>query len=138
MDVQKITIQDGADKKNFTITPMSAYQAEQWLYRAAFALGRGAEDVQQVFSGNPADLLRSILSIPYESAKPLLDDLLACCAIVHGKSIRRLTNPDECSSIENPLTLTKLRIESLKVNFGFFFDGNALNSLIPQSTGTTA
>lgn len=77
--MDEIKIQDGATEKRFTITKMSAYQAEQWLYRAAFALGRGVDDIQQVFSGDPQTLLRSILSVPYESAKPLLDDLLSCC-----------------------------------------------------------
>lgn len=138
MDVQTIEIIDGGKEKQFTITPMSAYQAEQWMYRAALALGKNIDDVQQVFSGNPADLLRSILSIPYEAARPLLDDLLACCTLVKGKSMRRLTSPEACSSIESPLTLTKLRIESLKANFGFFFDGDALSSLIQLNTETTA
>lgn len=138
MDVQKIAIQDGSTEKQFTITPMSAYQAEQWMYRAAFALGKNLDDIQQIFSGNTADLLRSILSIPYEAARPLLDELLGCCTLVQGKALRRLSSPEDCSSIESPLTLTKLRIESLKANFGFFFDGDALKSLMPQSTGTPA
>lgn len=138
MDVQKIKIQDGKSEKTFTITPMSAYQAEQWMYRVAFAMGSNLEDIRQVFSGKPNDLLRSILSIPYESARPLLDDLLGCCTLVQGKALRRLSTPESCSAIESPLTLTKLRIEALKANFGFFFDGDALNSLLPQGTGTTA
>lgn len=88
--MDEIKIQDGATEKRFTITKMSAYQAEQWLYRAAFALGRGVDDIQQVFSGDPQTLLRSILSVPYESAKPLLDDLLSCCTLVQGNALRRL------------------------------------------------
>ena len=52
--MDEIKIQDGATEKRFTITKMSAYQAEQWLYRAAFALGRGVDDIQQVFSGDPS------------------------------------------------------------------------------------
>ena len=125
--MDEIKIQDGATEKRFTITKMSAYQAEQWLYRAAFALG-----------GDPQTLLRSILSVPYESAKPLLDDLLSCCTLVQGNALRRLTSAEACSAIESPLTLTKLRVESLKANFGFFFDGDALSSLMPQSTETPA
>ena len=123
----EIKIPAGATEKRFTITKMSAYQAEQWLYRAAFALGRGVDDIQQVFSGDPQTLLRSILSVPYESAKPLLDDLLSCCTLVQGNALRRLTSAEACSAIESPLTLTKLRVESLKANFGFFFDGDALS-----------
>ena len=118
-EMDEIKIQDGATEKRFTITKMSAYQAEQWLYRAAFALGRGVDDIQQVFSGDSQTLLRSILSVPYESAKPLLDDLLSCCTLVQGNALRRLTSAEACSAIESPLTLTKLRVESLKANFGF-------------------
>ena len=41
--MDEIKIQDGATEKRFTITKMSAYQAEQWLYRAAFALALDPE-----------------------------------------------------------------------------------------------
>ena len=138
METTKIEVQDGATLKSFTLTPMSAYKAEQWMYRAAFAMGRNVEDIQQVFSGKPADLLKTILTIPYTEARPLLDDLLSCCTLVQGNALRRLSSESACDVIESPLTLTKLRMESLKLNFGFFFDGDALKSLMPQSTETPA
>lgn len=134
MDVKEIKINDCGVEKRFTITPMSAYRAEQWLYRAAFAMGRNVEDIQQVFSGKPTDLLKTILGIRYEDARPLLDDLLSCCTLVQGNALRKLTSPEACSVIESPLTLTKLRVEALRVNFGFFFDGDALKSLMQEST----
>ena len=118
-------MQDGTTLKSFTITPMSAYKAEQWMYRAAFAMGRNVDDIQQVFSDKPADLLKTILTIPYDEARPLLDDLLSCCTLVQGNALRRLEGESACAVIESPLTLTKLRIESLRRNFGFFFDGDA-------------
>lgn len=138
MESTKLQIKDGSSEKSFLIVPMSAYKAEQWMYRAAFAIGRSVEDIQQVFSGKPENVIKTILGVPYEQARPLLDDLLACCTLVQGQQLRPLSSPNACDAIENPLTLTKLRIESLKANFGFFFDGDALNSLIPQSTETTA
>ena len=138
MDISKLEVQDGTTLKSFTITPMSAYKAEQWMYRAAFAMGRNVDDIQQVFSDKPADLLKAILTIPYDEARPLLDDLLSCCTLVQGNALRRLEGESACAVIESPLTLTKLRIESLRRNFGFFFDGDALKSLMPQSTETPA
>lgn len=138
MKVTNLTIQDGESEKKFTISKMSAIEAEQWMYRAALALGSSLDDLQEVFSGSPEKILHAVMRVPYDKAKPLLDDLLGCCSIVQGKMTKSMASDAACASIESPLTLTRLRIEALRLNFGFFFDGKNLNSLTGQSTATTA
>lgn len=138
MQTVDLKVLDGSNEKHFTVSKMSALQAEQWFYRAAFALGSSLDDVQEIFKGNASDMIHAILSVPYEKAKPLLDDLLACCTLVNGKVLKPLTSDGACALIESPLTLTRLRIEALRLNFGFFFDGDALSFLTGQSTETPA
>lgn len=138
MKVTNLTIQDGESEKKFTISKMSALDAEQWMYRAALALGSSLDDLRGVFSGKPEKILQAVMQVPYEKAKPLLDDLLGCCSLVQGKMTKSMTSNAACAAIESPLTLTRLRIEALRLNFGFFFDGKSLNSLTGQDTETPA
>lgn len=138
MEKTEIIIKDGSTERKFLINKMSALQAEQWMYRAAFALGGSVDGLQNAFKGEASDVIHAILSIPYDKARPLLDDLLACCVLVQGNSLVRLDSESACATISSPLTLMKLRIEALRANFGFFFSGDGLTSLLAGDTETRA
>lgn len=53
-------------------------------------------------------------------AKALLDELLTGVYKVDGNNERQFSYDDADGYISNPMTLIRLRVESLKVNFSFF------------------
>lgn len=127
-------LEDGTDRfLEVRITTMSAYKAEQWLYRAILALGKGFDGSLNDIRKNHEVLLSAIASLDYQVAKPLLDELLACCEVINGNQTIRLSE-STCGIIQSPITLMKLRLESAKRNFAFFQDGGVLNSLFGEPT----
>lgn len=120
------TYDDGGKKLTVTIHKMDAFQAEQWLMRSAFLLGRDLTKVTSIkdFQG----IITAIASVGYDNAKPLLDELLHCCYIKNG-NLETQVDESVKELIQNPLTLTKMRVDSAKVNFSFFPQGNVLKSL---------
>lgn len=120
------TYDDGGKKLTVTIHKMDAFQAEQWLMRSAFLLGRDLTKVTSIkdFQG----IITAIASVGYDNAKPLLDELLHCCYIKNG-NLETQVDESVKELIQNPLTLTKMRVDSAKVNFSFFPHGNVLKSL---------
>jgi hypothetical protein len=116
---------DGRDKgKTFCITEMPALQAEAWATRALFMLSKaGATIPDSVLSGGMASMaamagvgIQALLYVPYEDAKPLLDELMRCVRIKEIAVTRDLT-PDD---IEEIGTFFTLRGEALKLHVGFF------------------
>lgn len=127
-------LEDGSDRfLEVRITTMSAYKAEQWIYRSVLALGKGFDGSLNDISKNHKALLSAIASLDYKVAKPLLDELLACCEVVNGNQTIRLSESTS-GIIQSPITLMKLRLESAKRNFAFFQDGGVLNSLFGEPT----
>lgn len=123
--------EDGTDRMiKVRIKFMGAYKAEQWMIRAALALGRGLgsnfslSDIRK----DHGKLIGAIANLDYKTAKPLLDELLACCSLLNGEQAIQLTE-SSCGLIQSPLTILRLRLESAKLNFSFFQDGDAWNSL---------
>ena len=118
-DAVTITIQDRETEREFRIRRMPALQAEQWIYRAALAIGKNVGNLRSSVEGGANGLISAILRLNYDDAKPLLDDLLACCHLVNGKKFVQLTGTN-INLIESPLTLVQLRVEAAKLNFDFF------------------
>lgn len=123
----ELSIQDGKRPVNIVIEKMDAYAAESWMIRAGLILGR--EAVNATDMKDYRGVIRALCQVNYEEAKPLLDELLACCSVKVGKLKKRLPSP---GLIESPLTLLKLRVEALRANFGFLFEGKNLPSLVGQ------
>ena len=116
---------------------MPALQAEQWMYRAALAIGKNVGDLRSSIEDGTNGLMTSILRLDYLDAKPLLDDLLACCHLINGEKFVQLTGAN-ASLIESPLTLVQLRFEAAKLNFDFFSDGTLSSFLARLFTGPSA
>lgn len=139
-----ITIsEENRDKgKSFRITEMPALQLDDWSMRALFMLARaGASIPEEMLSGGAASLatmqglgLQAILFIPYEQAKPLLAELLACVRIKEPAIVRDLSPND----IEEASTLRLLRGEALKLHIGFFPDGARLSSTSGAQTSSSS
>ena len=87
-----IKVEDGGRQLTFKIYPFSATKSEDLMIRI------------------------------HVEAKALLDELLSEVYKVDGKSEAKFSFDDADGYISSPLTIIKLRIESFKVNFGFFPD----------------
>ena len=66
------------------------------------------------------EIIRALASVPHMEAKALLDELLTCVYKIDGNNERQFSYDDADGYISNPMTLIRLRVESLKVNFSFF------------------
>lgn len=105
--------ESGRDKgKQFHITEMSASQAENWAIRVILAVGNaGIEIPEGLASQGMAGLLAigymSLLKIPFESAKPLLDDMMTCVQICPMQGVKRPLIEDDIEEVTTRLQLRK-------------------------------
>lgn len=103
----------GRDKgKQFHITEMSASQAENWAIRVILAVGNaGIEIPDGLASQGMAGLLAigymSLLKIPFESAKPLLDDMMTCVQYVPMQGVKRPLIEDDIEEVSTRLQIRK-------------------------------
>lgn len=140
-----VHIEDGERTLAFSIQQMSAWKLEKWMYKAFILLARAggseidgfsiaeAQDaikkVQRSTKGDASALetvMRIVGGLDFEDAEPLLDSLFECVRLIPDESTGielKLDRPVIEGNIESPLTLMKLRVEVLKLNFGFFQKG---------------
>jgi hypothetical protein len=131
---KEVTIEDGGNRLTFRIRQMPATQLESWMMRAiiqvAGASGSNADmpsgaALEQLFSGENAEtnLVKIISGLDYEKAKPLLDEMLACCYRVEGQAEIRCTLEIMDGMISDVKSLWALRKEALSLNLGFIKGG---------------
>ena len=116
--------------KQFIITEMSASQAESWAFRVILAVGNaGIEIPEGLASQGMAGLMAigymNLLKIPFDAAKPLLDDMMGCVQIVPSSSIRRALIEED---IEEVVTRLQLRKAVWSLHMDFFLDGSKSTS----------
>lgn len=78
--------------------------------------------------------LAALGAVDYAKAKPLLDEMLGCCARVLDRTEEKVTPETADAYIEDIRTLFKLRMEAIRVNFGFFGTGG--QSASPENPNT--
>lgn len=134
-----VYIVDDGNELVFKVKQMSAIKQERWINRVLI-LAAGANVLSGVLSGLKLNKLQnglknltidkmvSILGgIDYDKVEPLYNELLECCYHVPDKGNLNFTtqlNADNADSIIGDVkTLYKLRMEALKINFGFFSNG---------------
>jgi hypothetical protein len=134
-----IDIQDREQLLTFKIKEMPATRLEAWIIRALLLLaGAGAPTPQE------ADLkaagaflaqegLSALSGIDYDKARPLLDELLGCCARVVEKVEERCTPASVDNYILDVNTLFTLRTEAVKLNLGFLAPEAARRSGSPAT-----
>lgn len=116
--------------KTFVLTEMSADAAERWATRALFILANGGVELpDDIGNASLAMLatvgLRALGRVPYEAAKPLLDDMLPCIKIQPPNPAippMPLLVGDACQ-IEEVGTLVMLRGKLLELHTGFSLAG---------------
>lgn len=103
----------GRDKgKQFLITEMPASQAESWAIKAILAVGKaGIEIPENIASQGMAGLLAvgymNLLKIPFEAAKPLLDEMMSCVQFIPSSNVKRPLIEDDIEEVQTRLLLRK-------------------------------
>jgi hypothetical protein len=130
-----ITIKEGRDKgTKFLITEWPAVQIEHWIMRAYFGLGEaGVELPPEVLQLGAIGIAYAIASkaiqMPSALGIQLADELMECVQRVEEKMTRSLVDND----IEDVSTRLLLKLEVLKLTFGFFDFAAFLSSALPES-----
>lgn len=121
----------GRDKgKQFHITEMSASKAESWAIRVLLAIGNAGIEVpdglaEQGMAGLMAVGYMNLLKIPFETARPLLDEMMECVQIAPSANIKRALIEDD---IEEVTTRLQLRKAIWSLHMDFFLEGNQSTS----------
>lgn len=122
---QRVTItQEGRDKgKTFVITELPAEQAERWFLRALFALMQSRADIsEETLHAGAAGIARiglaALAGIPWETAAPLLEEMMACVQFQPPNS-KVLPLPLLGDHIEEAATRLALRMAVLELHVGF-------------------
>ena len=105
--------QTGRDKgKEFLITEMSATQAENWAIKAVLAIGNAGIEipdtlVSQGMAGLVAVGYMNLLKIPFDAAKPLLDEMMGCVQFIPSPNVKRFLIEDDIEEVSTRLALRK-------------------------------
>lgn len=131
-----IVTQEGRDKgKTFVITEKPADQAERWFLRALFALLQSRSDIsadslQAGAAGIARIGLAALAGIPWETAEPLLAELMECVRFQPPRA-EIAPMPLTGAEIQEVTTYIALRMAVLELHVGFSL---AENSLISESS----
>ncbi len=123
--------QTGRDQgKEFLITEMSASQAESWAFRVILAIGNaGIEIPDNLASQGMAGLMAvgymNLLKIPFDAAKPLLDEMMGCVQIVPSANVKRPLIEDDIEEVKTRLLIRKAIWD---LHMDFFLDENKSTS----------
>ena len=112
--------------KTFLITEMSASQAENWAFRVILAIGNAGIEIPeglaaQGMSGLMAVGYMNLLKIPFNDAKPLLDEMMSCVQIMPSPNLKRALIEED---IEEVVTRLQLRKEIWSLHTSFFLEEN--------------
>ena len=98
--------------KQFLITEMSASQAENWAFQVILAVGNAGIEIpeglaSQGMSGLMAIGYMNLLKIPFDAAKPLLDEMMNCVQIIPSANIKRKLVEEDIEEVGTRLQLRK-------------------------------
>ena len=98
--------------KKFLITEMSASQAENWAFQVILAIGNAGIEIpeglaSQGMSGLMAIGYMNLIKIPFDAAKPLLDEMMNCVQIIPSANIKRKLVEEDIEEVGTRLQLRK-------------------------------
>jgi hypothetical protein len=137
-----VTLQDRDQELTFKIREMSASRLESWIIRALLLVaGSGAQvpdgtDIKAAGAYLAEKGLAALGHIDYEKARPLLDELLACCSRLVERVEERCTPESVDAYILDVTTLFRLRMEAIKLNLGFLRPEAGRLSGSPEKSST--
>ena len=110
--------------KQFLITEMSASQAENWAFQVILAVGNAGIEIpeglaSQGMSGLMAIGYMNLIKIPFNAAKPLLDEMMNCVQIIPSANIKRKLVEED---IEEVTTRLQLRKSVWNLHMDFFLN----------------
>lgn len=103
----------GRDKgKTFIIEEMCARPGAEWADRMLFAMANSGADIPDSLLGSGmAGLavvgLQAIMKVPYDLAKPLLDEMMTCVTLSTADGARALMLDDDIEEIATFFSLRK-------------------------------
>ena len=122
----QVTIQDaGRDfGKVFKIRELPSTKAEDWAIRAFMGMARAGVEIPEGvedagFAGIAVVGLKTVFSMSYDDAKPLLDEMMACVSIIPDPSkpmVERALIDEDIEEVRTRLTLRK-EVFDLHTNF---------------------
>jgi len=126
--------------KTFIITEMPASQAEAWAARVLFAMGRSGVQAppgieSAGFLGVAILGLRAVLSLDWQDAKPLMDEMMTCVAVKGGPGGMASRPLVEDADIEEVATRYHLRREVFDLHSDFSSLVGRFLSEVGQKTG---
>jgi len=125
----EITIEQGRDAgKTFKITEMGSVQMDRWATKALCLFGRSNQDLRAIAKMGVLEIIKAFSSVPYEEAQPLLDELLACASFKKDGVYVAMKGSMIDGVVEDFTTLFRLRVEALKIHFGFLGQGGESGS----------
>lgn len=117
--------EEGRDQgKTYLLTEMAATKAELWATRAFLAMSRGGVEIpDEIAATGMAGVARvglGLLSkLPFDEAKPLMEEMMKCVRIVPDENKPDFSRPLVENDIEEIKTRLKLRVEVFKLHTDF-------------------
>lgn len=110
--------------KTFLITEMSAMQSEKWAIRSLGAIANSGMDIpteviQMGMGAMVAVGFKGLLTMAFDDAEPLLDEMMACIQIVPDPKNAHVVRPVDDEDIEDVTTRLMLRSEVFELHTGF-------------------
>lgn len=125
-----ITIEGGRDNgKKFIIHEMPAAKVDEWAMRALMALaGAGVEvpEANEGMMGLAKVAFSALGNVPYEKARPLLNELIDCVEYVPSGGTPRPIDLN-IGDIEDFTNIWKLRKEVFNLHIDFLQQGSSPN-----------
>lgn len=120
----EITIEEGRDAgKTFKITEMPATQANIWMMKMLGILGKAGIQISSLNHLDMMEVINVISAAGYEQAEPLLSELLECASFKKDGALVSLKSQNIIDSvIEDWITISRLQMESLRLNLGFLVE----------------
>lgn len=125
--------------KQYHITEMSASQAESWAFKVILAIGNAGIDIPddlaaQGMSGLLAVGYLNLLKIPFEAAKPLMDEMMGCVQMVPSPNVKRPLIEDDIEEVKTRLSLRKAIWD---LHMDFFLEEKGSTSESPMQGQST-
>jgi hypothetical protein len=120
------TATDGRDKgRRYKITEMGARQSEEWAGRAIFTLMNCGVDIpddmlSKGLAGLAAIGIKALSKVPFDAAKPLFDEMMACVEFMPDPKNASVVRPLIDDDTEEVSTRLKLRKAVLDLHLDFF------------------
>lgn len=136
-------LDEGRDKgKSFLLTEMSAAKAEDWALRALLALSAAKaelpDDAPTLGMAGLAEIgVKKLLALPFDSLKPLMDELMECVKVIPDPHRPQVQRPLIENDIEEVVTRFKLKWEVLQLHIDFSPAGGLSKFQRPQPQPAT-